>query len=129
MKTLLSVSYMETMVYENLWNDNVTVADFTENEYHIEMPDFLDGYYINEEVANRDLSVYGYKNALQDVTDYLQGIYGYVPFELGNSNTLANQLVKCLYEQAIENVYDSINTLINEGADDTELQDFIHDNF
>lgn len=129
MKTLLSVSYMETMVYENLWNDNVTVADFTENEYHIEMPDFLDRYYINEEVANRDLSVYGYKNALQDVTDYLNGIYGYVPFGLGNSNTLANQLVKCLYEQAIENVYDAINTLINEGADDMELQEFIHDNF
>lgn len=120
---------METMVYENLWIDNVSVADFTENEYTIEMPDFLDGYYINEEVAKKDLSVYGYKNALQDVTDYLNGIYGYVPFELENSNELANQLVKYLYGKAIENVYDAINTLINEGADDKELQEFIHNNF
>lgn len=129
MTTLLSISYMETMVYENLWIDNVSVADFTENEYTIEMPDFLDGYYINEEVAKKDLSVYGYKNALQDVTDYLNGIYGYVPFELENSNELANQLVKYLYGKAIENVYDAINTLINEGADDKELQEFIHNNF
>ena len=129
MKTLLSINYMKTIVYETLWTDGVTVSDFTENEYSIEMPDFLNGYYINKEAAHADLIAYGHKDALQDVTGYLNGIYGYVPFELGNSTTLANQLVKFLYEQAIENVYDTINTLISDGADDMVLQEFIHGNF